>query len=240
MRPGPARGRDAGRHRACGDDRAVAGIGERPTGDRAGTGRSGEDARADGGAARDDDPDRPRTGRRAADERRRVRAGAERERRSRQRDERDQAARHRRRARQAICPAVQIRRTANSLRSVDSGSASATCTPPTAAPIEASPITRALPPAHEAVLLLAPDADDHGGDDGEQGRRLRVQLRQAERRQRGHEQDPSADAEQAGEHAGDDAENRCQHVRHWSSSLTAIPTSSAAKRNDSVRTGKRC
>ena len=47
------------------------------------------------------------------------------------------------RARHAICAAVRIRSTAKSFRSTCSGSDSATCAPPTVAPIEATPITRA-------------------------------------------------------------------------------------------------
>src|SRR4051794_40313478 len=47
------------------------------------------------------------------------------------------------RARHAICAAVRIRSTAKSLRRTCSGSDSATWAPPTAAPIEATPITAA-------------------------------------------------------------------------------------------------
>ena len=61
-----------------------------------------------------------------------------------------------------------------------------------------------------------------GRDDREQRRRLGVQLRQAEPRQRRDEEDAAADAEEAGEHAGDDAEEHREDVRHWRSIRIAI------------------
>ena len=61
------------------------------------------------------------------------------------------------------------------------------------------------PPADVAVALLAPDADEDGRDDREQRGRLRVELRQPEaERQRRDEEDAAADAEQAGEDAGEE------------------------------------
>src|SRR5262245_52184607 len=53
---------------------------------------------------------------------------------------------------------------------------------------------------------LAPGAEERDGDDGEERRRLGVELAQAEHeRERGHEEDAAADAEEAGQGARPDA-----------------------------------
>src|SRR5262249_43222339 len=81
-----------------------------------------------------------------------------------------------------------------------------------------------------------------GRDDRQQGRRLRVQLREAETEgQRGYEQDAAADTEQAGEDAGQEAESdREQHDPHQTSSLTPTAASMAAQRSGSVGPASRC
>src|SRR5204862_6964204 len=66
------------------------------------------------------------------------------------------------------------------------------------------------------------------------------QLRQSQPRERRHEEDAAADAEHAGENAGGCPEEHGERIGHWTSIRIAIATRSAAKRSDSVRTGRRC
>src|SRR5581483_12153615 len=95
-------------------------------------------------------------------------------------------------------------------------------------------------PANVPVPLLAPHADGDRGDDREQRRRLRVELRQAEPRQRRHEEDAAADPEEPREHARDDAEHDGERIGHFTRRSTAIPTRSAANARDSTRVFTRC
>src|SRR4029079_6257746 len=89
---------------------------------------------------------------------------------------------------------------------------------------------------------LPPDACRSGRQDREQRARLGVELRQAEHeRQRRHEQDPAADAEQPGEYACDQSQHRRQRERpHQTSSQIAMPARSAANPSESVRAWMRC
>src|SRR5205085_1864647 len=85
-------------------------------------------------------------------------------------------------------------------------------------------------PAHVSVAVLAPGADGDGRQDGEQRRRLGRTLREPEREQRRHEEDPAADAEQAGDDARRESERgRCEVGAHVTRSLTAIATSALRK-----------
>src|SRR5438093_2727319 len=96
--------------------------------------------------------------------------------------------------------------------------------------------------AHVAVRTLSPRADEGGRQDREQARRFRVELAEAEdERQRGHEQDPAAYAEQAGKHAGYAAEAARRDQRpHQTSMRTPSAASRAAKAIESVRLASCC
>jgi hypothetical protein len=85
-------------------------------------------------------------------------------------------------------------------------------------------------PVDVPVAALAPRADERGRDDGQQARRLGVDLRQAEDEGQGrHEEDPAADAEEAGENPCGDAETCGGDERpHQTRSLAPIAASSAA------------
>src|SRR5664279_2073466 len=97
------------------------------------------------------------------------------------------------------------------------------------------PEDRSCPPAHVSVPLLPPDADEHRRDDGEQRRRLRMELREPDPGQDRDEEDAAAHTKEAGHHACDHAKRRRHEVRrHWSSIRMPITTSSPAKRNDRV------
>src|SRR5437016_11852793 len=94
--------------------------------------------------------------------------------------------------------------------------------------------------AHPDVALLAPDTDGDRRDHGEQRRRLCVELGEPEPGQGRHEEDAAADAEEPGEHAGEDPEEDGEDVRHLRKRSTAIPTRSAANAYDRVRVRSRC
>src|SRR5581483_7639518 len=96
------------------------------------------------------------------------------------------------------------------------------------------------PEVDVAVAALPPGADDRGREDGEQRRRLRVQLREAEHEhERRHEQDPAAHSEEPGEHAGEAADGDDEDDRHTSS---RTPTAASTNANRYVRRsrGIRC
>src|SRR4051794_32325757 len=96
-------------------------------------------------------------------------------------------------------------------------------------------------PADVSIALLAPDPDGDRRNDREQGRGLGVELREAEPGQDGDEEDAAADPEETRQDPRDDAERDGEQiVAHCSSIRIAIATRSAAKRNESVRTGSRC
>src|SRR5829696_4931424 len=61
-------------------------------------------------------------------------------------------------------------------------------------------------PAHVPVARLVPRARRDRREDGEERGRLGLQLPETEREQRGHEENAAADPEEAGEHAGAEAE----------------------------------
>ena len=75
--------------------------------------------------------------------------------------------------------------------------------------IDATPIRAAARRSTLPYRLLAPRPDDRRREDREQRRGLRVQLRQPEHeRERRHEEDAAADAEEAGEHSAERADQR--------------------------------
>src|SRR5512132_3257380 len=95
-------------------------------------------------------------------------------------------------------------------------------------------------PVDVSVALLPPGARDHGRQDREQRRRLRVHLAKAEHEhERRHEQDPAADSEQAGEDAAEETQDSGQDLHQTS---RRIPT--AARRTENpivnVRVWSRC
>ena len=70
-----------------------------------------------------------------------------------------------------------------------------------------------------AVPRLPPGPDGRGRHDGEQRGRRRLDLAEAERDERRHEEDPAADAEEARHHAGAEAEARSRGRRSSCSSV---------------------
>src|SRR5579862_4739838 len=99
---------------------------------------------------------------------------------------------------------------------------------------------RGAAPAHVPVALLAPDPDGDRGNDGEERRRLGVELRETEPCERRDEENAAADAEEARQHAGDGSEHDGEGVRHFTRRSTAIPTSNAANASDRARALTRC
>src|SRR5262249_44246478 len=95
-------------------------------------------------------------------------------------------------------------------------------------------------PTNVAVARLAPRADQRRRDDREQRRPGRIVLREPERDERRHEQDPAADAEHPRQHPGDQTEDDCEHVRHLRKSQTARARRSATKSISIVRVPRRC
>ena len=126
---------------------------------------------------------------------------------------------------------------ANSRRSACSGSDSAIWTPASTPAIAPSPSTSAARQRTFPYSRWRQTPAAAVGRIASSERRLGVQLRQAEHeRQRRHEQDPAADAEQAREHARGQPEHRRQRERpHQTSSQIAMPARSAAKPSESVR-----
>ena len=84
---------------------------------------------------------------------------------------------------------------------------------------------------HVAVAALAPDGDDRHRDDRQQRGRLGLDLGLVlEDRERGHEEDAAADAEQAADQAAEEAQHRrAAIIAHGITSSTAITSSSTAK-----------
>src|SRR5262249_17118788 len=83
-------------------------------------------------------------------------------------------------------------------------------------------------------------AEEGGGDDRQQRRSRRIVLREAERDERGHEQDPPADAEQSRQHSGCETEHDCERIRHLTKSQPERESRSAAKSSSIVRVRSRC
>ena len=131
---------------------------------------------------------------------------------------------------------------ANESSSARSGTAFEITTPASTPSGERAPTSRPSRDPDVAVAVLAPGADQRHGDDRQQRGRLGADLGLVEEdRQRGHEQDPAADAEQAAERAAGEPEQRCGHVLHQpTSSSTATTTSSSANRSEIARSGSRC
>ena len=93
-----------------------------------------------------------------------------------------------------------------------------------------------------SVLLLSPRPHRDHRQHREQRRRLGCQLVEPERkRERRHEENPSADAEEACQHAGEGAESDADRdLVHQMNSRTAIATSTPANASVSVRVASRC
>ena len=96
-------------------------------------------------------------------------------------------------------------------------------------------------PAQVAVLPLAPDADAGGRQDRRERGRLGVQLAPPQHEERRHEEDPTADAEEAREQTGAEPEDERQRERdHVASSNTPTTTRKAANARASPRVFRRC
>src|SRR5262249_34826172 len=93
---------------------------------------------------------------------------------------------------------------------------------------------------HVAVPDLTPRADECCRENCQERRGFGVQLCQPEdKRECRNEETPTADAEQAGEHAAEDADQGDQNDRH-ARSRTPTTASSTANPYVSSRTGRRC
>ncbi len=96
--------------------------------------------------------------------------------------------------------AVTSRRTAKPGRRARSGATSASRAPAMARATDDQADDRGVAPAHRPVARLAPGAQDGDRDDREERGRLGAELGEAQdQRQRGHEDDPAAHAEEAGQ-----------------------------------------
>ena len=132
---------------------------------------------------------------------------------------------------------------ANRRLSTSSGSAVAIWTPTTAPAIDADAQQQSGPPADVAVVPLPPRSRRDGRQDRQQRRRLGVDLRQPKRNERRHEEDPAADAEEAGEKPCCEAEADREDDRgrtHETSNQTASAASNPENASVSDRPETRC
>ena len=118
----------------------------------------------------------------------------------------------------------------------------ATATPISTPSGERTPITSGVAQVDVAVGALAVGPDQGDDDDHQQRGGLALDLREAEEdRQRGHEEDAAADADQAaGEPAGERDQDREELVHQKKINSIAIATRRAAKSSEIARWGMRC
>ena len=97
---------------------------------------------------------------------------------------------------------------------------------------DARPTTSGRPNAQVPVPLLRPRAGEHGREDREERRPLRLELAQSQRDEHRHEEDAAPDPEHAGEDPGDHAQKDRENDRrgaHEASSQTPSAARSTAK-----------